>query len=197
MKKRELLIWEENNEINAEVRLFHSDNSDLYKFRDLLSDQIKNNRNLEIIKDEGFPTEVDSSYILIEKNIFEEINQKVKILRNEAPEVTMHPGLFDFLFKTKKYKQYSGIYKKRNIIENQVWQIINPFSQTIIQTTHDYPYLDCRTKIHKKEEFINEINNIAKKLDIHLDIVNKNPYNDKENGKPGSQRKLGKTGVTH
>jgi hypothetical protein len=173
MKERELIIWEEKNKVNAEIRLSHSDKDDLYKFRDSLSEQIKNNRNFEILKDEGFPTEFDSNFILVDKGVFNDTNQKIRILRNQTPKPIKPYGFFDFLFRTKKYKQNSEIYKRRGEIETKVWEIVNPLAQVIIQTTHDYPYLDCCSKVHKKSEFIEEIKNIAEGLDIQLNIVNK------------------------
>lgn len=173
MEERELIIWEENTEINAQIRLSHSDENNLYKFRNLLSEQIKNNRNFEILRDEGFPTEFDSNFILVDKSAFNDTNQKIRKLRSEAPKPPNPSGFFDFLFRTKKYKLNSEIYKRRDEIETKIWEIVNPLARIIIQTTHDSPYLDCCSKVHKKPELIEEIKNIAKELNIQLNIVNK------------------------
>jgi len=59
-------IWEENEFIQGEVRLFDDDL--IIKFRDLLIEDVKHTKGLELLKDKGHPTEHDSSYLLFEKD---------------------------------------------------------------------------------------------------------------------------------
>ncbi|MDD5069978.1 MAG: hypothetical protein PHV17_04555 [Candidatus Omnitrophica bacterium] len=167
MKERELIIWKENNEIKAEMRFFYQDNELLYKFRDSLSDKIKNEKNLVIIKDKEFPTKLDSNYILVDKNDFIDADPKIKDLRGKIPKAK--PLLsFKNLFSPKRFKQCREDYRKRNDLDNKVWEIINSIYQVIVQTEHDYPHITCTSKIHDSEGLINEIESIAKKLNIEF-----------------------------
>jgi len=176
MKERKLLIWEESNIVYGEIRLLHGEEQTLYEFRNLLSENIKNTKNLELLKDEGYPTKFDSNYILFqEKNAFEEGKKKLESYRKEYPEVPIHPGFFAFLLRTKRYKEWKRYIKRRDEKEKETWQIIDKLYSVMIKTNHDYPYLECYSKIHNKEELISEIKKVADNLSIKLEIIDKKP----------------------
>lgn len=85
-----------------------------------MSENIKNTKNLELLKDEGYPTKFDSNYILFqEKNAFEEGKKKLESYRKEYPEVPIHPGFFAFLLRTRRYKEWKRYIKRHDEKEKE------------------------------------------------------------------------------
>ena len=175
MKKTKLILWEENNSAYAELRLTDEEENLLYQFRNILSEDIKNVKNLEIIKDEGYPTKFDSNYILFGKDVFEEAKEKLELLRKEYPETPVHPGIFSFIFKTKKHKEWKKFQEKLSSQEKKTWSTLEGLLSVMIETNHDYPYLNCCSKIHSIEDLVSSIEKVAKDLNIELEIINKKP----------------------
>ncbi len=155
-------IWTEDNIVMAEVEFEDWDNPNLKKFRDLYAEKIKNSRNLEILKDEGYPTELDSEYILLEKDVFDKAKNLIETFRKEFPNVPKHPALLSFLLRNEKYKKYKNHIIEREEKEKQFHEGMDNLFSFSIGTSHDYPYVMCYSKIHSESELEKEIEEIIK-----------------------------------
>jgi hypothetical protein len=125
-------------------------------FRDKLTEKISSATNLYLLKHEGFPTKADSwfSFFNSEDDI---------VFRNELPS-KYSTGFRDWLFKTKKYKEF-----KKD--EQKMEQLV----QTEILTSHDHPCIVVYSSIHSEDSLSGLIETIAKGLNIDMPKNSKLP----------------------
>ena len=155
-------IWTEDNIVMAEVEFEDWDNPNLKKFRDLYAEKIKNSRNLELLKDEGYPTKLDSEYILLERDVFGKAENLLETFRKEYPDAPKHPGFLSFILQNEKYKKYKDYVVKREKKERHIHEEIDKLFSFSLGTSHDHPYVTCYSKIHSEEELKKDIEDIIK-----------------------------------
>ena len=171
-KEFKIKVWDENNLINGQIMFTPKEWGTLTnEFRDLLVNNVMNSRNLELLKDEGYPKKSDSNYLLFKKDNFEEGRTLLRKFREKYPDVVVHPGLLHFLFKTKKYRQHQEYSRKRATEEEQIWKSIDNLFVFDASTNHDYPEVCVRTKMHNKEELGDELQKVAQKLNVELEYI--------------------------
>jgi tetrahydromethanopterin S-methyltransferase subunit G len=93
---------------------------------------------------------------------------KLELLKYEGA-----PTEFDssyLLFKNEVVSEGQTLLKKFKEENNQdTWKVIKNLSTFQVGTSHDYPYVDCWSKIHSKSELIEEIQKAAQILNIKLE----------------------------
>lgn len=175
-RKYTVNVWEAESLVYGQVMLHFNEWGTLTnRFRDSLIENVKNLQNFELLKDEGYPTESDSNYILFRKDNYDKGQALLKKFREKYPSAVVHPGLLHFLFKTKKYRQWKEKVTIREAEEKQLWEAIDSLFLFEVSTNHDYPEVCIRAKIFNKEALINELQKVAVDLKIELDVVHSVP----------------------
>jgi hypothetical protein len=163
----ELTIFKSATELQARVQFYDWGKDDwgptVFLFRDAIIEKVKQKENLELLKEENYPTSLDSDYLLLKKDIFDQTKASLQALR-ESPKVE-HPGFLNFLFKTEKYRQWTE-YKERG--NRELERILNVYSFEAT-TSHDYPGVTCDSEIHTSEQLRNIIREVARELKLDLE----------------------------
>jgi hypothetical protein len=128
----------------------------IFPFRDNLTAKISKATNLYLLKYEGEPTNADSRFLFF--NSKDEI-----ILRDEF--YSIHSTvLWDWIFKTKKYKEFIKEEKK---IEHLI--------QIQMITSHDHPCIEVHSSIHSEDSLSTLIDTTARELNIDMPKNSKLP----------------------
>lgn len=153
-------IWEKEERIECLI-CFSNDSIDLiFNFRDMLIEYLIKNQNLELIKEEGSPTDYDSISYLFKKNDID------SALAKHTQKFPIFPGLFHWVFKTRKYKNYR--FENNRIAKDE--EDLNAMVMLSIYTSHDHPCIEIYGKTNFKNCLDEYIKNIAIKLGIKIYI---------------------------
>jgi hypothetical protein len=168
-RKGSYKVWEEKNCVKGEVRLIRFDYKTIFNFRDTLIRGIQEGKNFCLLKRENRPTELDSEYMLFEKDIFEKAHPQIKNFEEEGkvnhPKI---PNLLSFIFNTKIAQQYNEWEMKMGAKwENNVLAL----TSFVVETNHDYPYVECSSRIYNKEQLITELQKVAQEFNIELEFL--------------------------
>jgi len=168
-RKGSFKVWEEKNFVKGEVRLIRFDYKTIFNFRDTLIKYLQEGRNLFLLKREDRPTELDTEYMLFEKDIFEKAQNQIKNFEEEGK--VNHPSIpnpLSFIFNTKKAQQYNEWEMKMGAKwENNVLAL----TSFVVETNHDYPYVECSSRIYNKEQLITELQKVAQEFNIELEFL--------------------------
>jgi len=119
-----------------------------FSFRDKLTEKILEDYNFYLHKSEGEPVKSDSWF-----RFFASDNEKpAKDFLDKA-----HPGLFAWMFKTTKWKDY----KKE---EQRTKKLVC----LEILTSHDHTCVEIYSSIHSEDSLSRLIENVAKELNIDM-----------------------------
>lgn len=135
----EFSVWEESGIIKGEIRLPGVEEPLSELFQDLLSRNIKNSHDFEILYYETYPSE-DNKYFIIKKESFTLAQNLYQENRNKSPSEREKILIPEF----------------RNLASFETGE------------KHGYGWVYCYSKIHTKEQLIEEIKKIAQKLNIEL-----------------------------
>ncbi|MDP2905317.1 MAG: hypothetical protein Q8O22_03325 [Candidatus Omnitrophota bacterium] len=161
-------VWEEKNYVKGEVRLIRFDYRTIFNFRDILIRSIQEGKNFCLLKRENRPTELDSEYLLFAKDIFEAVQSQIKNYDEGAKNHPTIPNPLSAILNTKTYKQFNEWAVKRD----EEWKNnVLDLSSFVVETSHDYPYVECSSRIHSKEQLITELQKIAQELNIELECL--------------------------
>jgi hypothetical protein len=125
----------------------------IFPFRDKLTEKISNATNLYLLKNEGEHTRQDSWFLFF--------NSEDDIIFRDEFYSKYSIGFWDYIFKTKKYKEF----KKE---EEKLVQID-------IITNHDYPCIEVYSSIHSEDSLSGLIETIARELNIDMPKNSKLP----------------------
>ena len=164
LKQRKLVSIKGGGDIALKVEFQYRDELDLKKFGDTLSENILNNRNLEVVMDEGYPPVYNRNYVILEKSFRGQVQTAMQAFKKEYPEAVKLPGLIDHFFGTKKSKQWKEFMEKRF----RLGDIIGKAYSCQIATFPGQQLIGVGSKIHTEEQLISELQQVAKSLDIEL-----------------------------
>lgn len=167
-KKGSYKVWEEKNCVKGEVRLIRFDYKTIFSFRDILIIGIQEGKNFCLLKRENRPTELDSEYMFFTKDIFETAQGRIKNYDNGAVNHPAIPNLLSAIFNTKTSKQFNEWAVKRD----EEWKNnVLDLSSFVVETNHDYPYVECSSRIHNKEQLVTVFQKVAQELNIELECL--------------------------
>jgi len=122
----------------------------IFPFRDKVSEKISKETNLYFLKYEGEPTEADSWLLFFNSEGDAVIREKI---------YSKHSwGFWDYIFKTKKYKEF----KKE---EQKIEQLV----QAEIITSHDHTCIEIYSSIHSENSLTGLIE--ASAMELNIDIL--------------------------
>ena len=127
----------------------------IFPFRNKLIETILKATNLYLLKYEGEPTNADSRLLFF-------YSEDDLIL---IDEFSKHPtGFWDWIFKTKNYKEFIKEEKK-----------IESLIQIQIITSHDHPCIEVLSSIHSEDSLSSLIETTARELNIDMSKNSKLP----------------------
>jgi hypothetical protein len=125
----------------------------IFPFRDKLTEKISNATNLYLLKNEGEHTRQDSWFLFF--------NSEDDIIFRDEFYSKYSIGFWDYIFKTKKYKEFKKEEEK--------------LVQTQIITSHDNPCIEVYSSIHSEDSLSALIEIIARELNIDMPKNSKLP----------------------
>jgi len=128
----------------------------IFLFRDKLTDNISNTTHLYLLKNEGEPTRQDSRFLFF--------NSEDDITYRDEFYSKYSIGFWDYIFKTKKYKEFLRE-------EQKIEQLV----QTQIITSHDHTCVEVHSSIHSEDSLSGLIETIARELNIDMPKNSKLP----------------------
>jgi len=121
----------------------------IFPFRNKLTEKISKETNLYLLKNEGEPTRDDSWFLFF--------NSEDDIIFRDEFYSKYSIGFWDYIFKTKKYKDFIKEEKK-----------IEQLVQAQIITSNDHACVEINSSIHSVESMSGLIEAIARGLNIDM-----------------------------
>lgn len=121
----------------------------IFPFRNKLTEKISKETNLYLLKNEGEPTRDDSWFLFF--------NSEDDIIVRDEFYSKYYIGLWNYIFKTKKYKEFIKEEKK-----------IEQLIQAQIMTSHDHTCVEIYSSIHPEDLLSGIIEATARELNIDM-----------------------------
>lgn len=155
-------VWDEDGLIIAEINFKDKECLEIKKFQNLYIEKMKTMDNLDMIKCDGYPAELESSELFFEKYQFGVAKKLLEELQKEFSESEKYPGILASLFRTAKYHKYQEGLQVRAEKEKM---IDNMFSFSLCVSKNRRQIL-CYSKIHTQEALRTEIEKTIELLKI-------------------------------
>jgi len=134
---------------DAIICFLSSNDKFIFSFRDKLIEKISKATNFYLLKNEGEPTRADSWFLFF--------NSEDDIIFRDEFYSKYSIGFWDYIFKTKKYKEFIKEEKK-----------IEQLVQAQIITSHDHTCVEIHSSIHSEDSLSELIKAIARELNIDM-----------------------------